>query len=136
MIHNLHKDIFYIPDPTLAFVGVPYFTATFTLFEFQAMAVAAAFSGRAKLPTQEEMKREYVARVESKGLGKKFHNLRGKDAEYVDELLAWVNQGEGERIGGHTEIWHKSKAAQEERFKFLFEASKAIESTPVILPAC
>ena len=22
--HNLHKDIFYIPDPTLAFVGVPY----------------------------------------------------------------------------------------------------------------
>ena len=33
-IHNLHKDIFYIPDPSLAFVGVPYYTATFTLFEF------------------------------------------------------------------------------------------------------
>lgn len=33
-VHNLHKDIFYIPDPTLAFVGVPYYTATFTLFEF------------------------------------------------------------------------------------------------------
>jgi hypothetical protein len=31
-VHNLHKDIFYIPDPTLVFVGVPYYTATFTLF--------------------------------------------------------------------------------------------------------
>lgn len=25
MAHNLHKDIFYIKDPTLAFVGVPYY---------------------------------------------------------------------------------------------------------------
>ncbi|KAG9758781.1 hypothetical protein KCU73_g3723, partial [Aureobasidium melanogenum] len=38
--HNLHKDIFYIPDPTLAFIGVPYHVATFSLYEFQAMAVA------------------------------------------------------------------------------------------------
>lgn len=34
--HNLHKDIFYIPDPTLAFIGVPYHVATFSTFEFQA----------------------------------------------------------------------------------------------------
>ena len=33
--HNLHKDIWYIPDPTLAFVGVPYHVATFSLFEFK-----------------------------------------------------------------------------------------------------
>lgn len=34
-VHNLHKDIFYIPDPTLAFVGVPLYTATFTLLSFR-----------------------------------------------------------------------------------------------------
>ena len=38
--HNLHKDIFYIPDPTLAFIGVPYHVATFSLFDFQAVALA------------------------------------------------------------------------------------------------
>ena len=35
MVHNLHKDIFYMPDPTLSFVGVPYFTATFTFLSFR-----------------------------------------------------------------------------------------------------
>jgi hypothetical protein len=43
--HNLHKDIFYIPDPTLAFIGVPYHVATFSFFEFQAMALAEDFAG-------------------------------------------------------------------------------------------
>jgi hypothetical protein len=44
-VHNLHKDIFYIPDPTLAFIGAPYHTATFSLFEFQAMALARVYAG-------------------------------------------------------------------------------------------
>lgn len=35
-VHNLYKDIWYIPDPTLAFIGVPYHVATFSAFEFQA----------------------------------------------------------------------------------------------------
>jgi ACS family pantothenate transporter-like MFS transporter len=100
------------------------------------MAVAAAFSGRAKLPSEEQMRREYEERVQSKGLGKKFHNLRGKDAEYVNELLDWVNRDSGEHIPGHSDTWHLSKAAQEERFKMLFEASKAMESAPIVLPAC
>lgn len=30
-IHNLYKDIFYIPDPSLIFIGVPFYTATFSL---------------------------------------------------------------------------------------------------------
>ncbi|KAK3077503.1 hypothetical protein LTS18_010070, partial [Coniosporium uncinatum] len=45
-MHNLHMDIFYIPDPTSIFVGVPYYSTTFTLFDFQAMAVAAFLSGK------------------------------------------------------------------------------------------
>ncbi|KAH0378508.1 FAD/NAD(P)-binding domain-containing protein, partial [Aureobasidium melanogenum] len=67
--HNLHKDIFYIPDPTLAFIGVPYHVATFSLFEFQALAVAEVFAGSANLPWENEMRKEYEARVARKGVG-------------------------------------------------------------------
>ncbi|OAL00080.1 FAD/NAD(P)-binding domain-containing protein, partial [Phaeosphaeriaceae sp. SRC1lsM3a] len=65
--HNLHKDIFYIPDPSLVFIGVPFYTATFTLFEFQAMVVAKVLSGQAKLPSVEGMREEYLEKVKAKG---------------------------------------------------------------------
>jgi len=90
-IHNLHKDIFYIPDPSLLFVGVPYFTATFTLFEFQALTVAAVLSGMANLPTEDAMRKEYRDTVTRKRTGTAFHSLRGFEVEYVKELLKWVN---------------------------------------------
>lgn len=129
MFHNLHKDIFYIPDPTLAFVGVPFFTATFTLFEFQAMVVAKVFAGLADLPAQEEMKAEYRKRVEEKGLGKVFHSLREKEVEYVDELLEWVNADLEKRgregLVGHTERWRSGRVQMVERFKALLAAPLA-----------
>lgn len=93
MTHNLHKDIFYINDPTLAFIGVPYHVATFSLFDFQAQALARVFAGSAKLPTQEDMRREYEERVESKGRGRFFHSLvtPGHEIAYVKDLAEWVN---------------------------------------------
>ncbi|KAL9067903.1 MAG: hypothetical protein Q9157_006668 [Trypethelium eluteriae] len=116
-IHNLHKDIFYIPDPSLAFVGTPYYTATFTLFEFQAIAVAAVFAGRAKLPDQASMRKEYAERIKKKGAGRQFHSLRGESEEvgYANSLVDWVNQYggyvDGELVSGHTEQWHRAKEA-------------------------
>jgi MFS transporter, ACS family, pantothenate transporter len=122
--HNLHKDMFYIPDPTLIFVGVPYFTATFTLFEFQAMVVAKVLSGKVKLPRESFMRAEYRKRVEEKGFGKRFHNLKGREVDYVDELLAWVNadlERQGlEKLKGHTEVWKELKVEQMERIKVMF----------------
>jgi hypothetical protein len=124
--HNLHKDIFYINDPSLIFVGVPFFTATFTLFEFQAMVVAKVLAGEAKLPSKEAMREEYNKRVESKGYGKAFHSLREREAEYVNELLSWVNkdlQEAGRRtLPGHTPEWHVAKEDQVLRIKALFAA--------------
>ncbi|QDS68308.1 hypothetical protein FKW77_010674 [Venturia effusa] len=140
MLHNLHKDIWYIPDPTLLFVGVPYFTATFTLFEFQALVVAQVLSGRADLPDEQTMRAEYRERVARKGLGKSFHSLRGAEVEYVDELLDWVNaQGEGrgaKRIEGHTEQWHQAKAEFTERMKKMFESSGMTAAASPRLPSC
>ncbi|KAJ4377607.1 hypothetical protein N0V83_000434 [Neocucurbitaria cava] len=122
--HNLHKDIFYINDPTLTFVGVPFFTATFTLFEFQAMVVAKVLSGQAKLPGEEAMRAEYDERVRAKGFGKGFHSLKDRESEYVDELLACVNK-DLEKLGvkkldGHSEKWHAAKAEQVIRMRGLF----------------
>ncbi|KAI5203897.1 dimethylaniline monooxygenase [Aureobasidium subglaciale] len=110
--HNLHKDIFYIPDPTLAFIGVPYHVATFSCFEFQAMAVAAVFSGSARLPGEKGMREEYVERVERKGLGRGLHSLKDDEGEikYVREMMEIVNQGraEGDEVEGHTEEWFRA----------------------------
>ncbi|KAH6841185.1 hypothetical protein B0I37DRAFT_408827 [Chaetomium sp. MPI-CAGE-AT-0009] len=111
MAHNLHRDIFYINDPTLAFIGVPYYVATFSLFDFQAQVAARVFAGKARLPGREEMRREYEQRVEEKGLGRGFHSLHGPGLEiaYVQELVDWVNS-HGAEIGeppmlAHSEEW-------------------------------
>jgi hypothetical protein len=122
-IHNLHQDIFYIPDPTLAFVGIPFYTATFSLFEFQAIAVAAFLSGVAQLPSTATLRTKYEDRVKDKGLGRSFHSLKDQEKPYVDELIGWVNTGRAERglslIEGHTEIWIKERAALVERLKLI-----------------
>ena len=123
-LHNLHKDIFYIPDPSLIFIGIPYFTATFTLFEFQAIAVAAVLSGRATLPPGEAMRAEYDRRVARKGTGKMFHSLKEEEVRYVDELVRWVNgdaNGRGaELVEGHTREWHEANVERLERVRRIF----------------
>lgn len=112
--HNLHKDIFYIPDPTLSFVGVPYHVATFSLFEFQAIALAAVYSGQARLPSREGMKSEYDERIAQAGSGRGFHSLRaeGHEMRYVDDLMDLANQqrGEADRIEGHSEKFRQAYA--------------------------
>jgi MFS transporter, ACS family, pantothenate transporter len=123
-IHNLHKDIFYIKDPSLIFVGVPYYTATFTLFEFQAIVVAKVLSRQVSLPSERVMRVEYESKVKEKGYGKTFHSLRNQEVEYVDELLNWVNadlQKKGEKnVAGHTDTWHRARAEQKIRMEALF----------------
>jgi len=127
MVHNLHKDIFYLPDPTLTFVGTSYYVATFTLFEFQAIAVAAVFSGKAVLPTPDEMRREYKEKVAQKGAGREFHSLKNQEKEYVRDLVTWLNErGVGEPIEGHTERWLEEEKLRMEKIKKMFEAKEAI----------
>ena len=131
MFHNLHKDIFYISDPSLAFVGVPFFTATFTLFEFQAMVLAKVWAGLAELPSEQEMRKEYNDRINKKGYGKAFHSLKDKEEEYVNELLAWVNLDLAKHgkpvLSGHSEQWKVAREEQVQRFKALFAAPRGPE---------
>ncbi|EME48931.1 hypothetical protein DOTSEDRAFT_58212 [Dothistroma septosporum NZE10] len=129
--HNLHKDIFYIPDPTLAFIGVPYHVATFSLFEFQAMVVAAVFSRRTTLPSQAEMRSEYVARIRRKGAGRTFHSLKGSGEEpaYVRELVDLVSRssaGADVRMVGHSQAWLEAYARRGVRQKAVFSQVRDI----------
>jgi hypothetical protein len=118
-MHNLHKDIFYIPDPTLAFVGGVFYVATFSLFEFQAIAVAALFSGQATLPSEAEMRAEYDQRVKENGFGKKFHILVKKDVEYAAGLMEWINRGREpskKKTDGYSKEWLDLRAVFFQKF--------------------
>ena len=118
--HNLYKDIWYIPDPTLAFIGVPYHVATFSLFEFQAIAVAAAFTEKVRLPSRQTMRDEYVKRIREKGPGRDFHSLKkpGDEINYVKELVEMVNvdrdMAEG-AMAGHSDKWLHAYAIRRKR---------------------
>jgi hypothetical protein len=128
MVHNLHRDIFYIPDPTLAFVGTSYYVATFTLFEFQAIAVAAVFSGKADLPEVDEMRREYGEKVASKGVGRGFHSLRSEELDYVNSIVEWVNEkGRGERVEGHDERWLEENKLRLIKIREMFEVKERVQ---------
>ncbi|KAK2596558.1 hypothetical protein N8I77_013443 [Diaporthe amygdali] len=109
--HNLHKDIFYMPDPTLTFVGVPYYTSTFSMFDFQAEVVARVYAGLATLPPQEVMRNEYAARKAKGDKGKAFHSLIQNQVPYMNEILAWVNEGVEQRgidkMKGVDEDWYR-----------------------------
>lgn len=122
--HNLHKDIFYIPDPTLTFIGVPYHTATFSLFEFQAIALASVLAGWAPLPSEADMRAEYQDRLQAKGAGRTFHSLKDSGAEiaYVKELVQMANKGRrgGPTMIGHSQRWLDAYERRKERIEALF----------------
>ncbi|CAG8960763.1 hypothetical protein HYFRA_00002300 [Hymenoscyphus fraxineus] len=126
-MHNLHKDIFYIPDPTLAFVGIPYYTATFVFFEYLAIAVAGVFSGKVDLPTESEMRDEYEKRVLLKGYGRNFHSMKQDEVQYVDELVDWINRDIVERGGARVErLSEKWLDSRSERVRLLKEVAEGI----------
>ncbi|KUI61323.1 Thiol-specific monooxygenase [Cytospora mali] len=110
--HNLHKDIFYIPDPTLTFVGVPYYTSTFSMFDFQAEVVARVYADLARLPSEEVMKAEHAARKSQGEKGKAFHSLIRNQVTYMDDILSWVNDGIEEkgldRMRGVDDEWYRA----------------------------
>lgn len=110
--HNLHKDVFYIPDPSLSFVGVPYYTSTFSMFDFQAEVVARVYAGLAALPREAAMRAEYEARRAAGDKGKAFHSLIRNQVPYMDDMLAWVNRGVEERgierMRGVDEEWYRA----------------------------
>lgn len=91
-VHNLHEDIFYIPDPTLAFIGVTQFATTFSLYDFQAQVLAAVFAGRVRLPSEGSMKAEQKRRKSRVIPGTLLNSIFLLDDMVVQRMLDWVNK--------------------------------------------
>lgn len=141
--HNLHKDIFYIPDPTMAFVGVPYHIATFSFFEFQAVALAAVFAVWSPLPPEAEMRAEYQERLRIKGAGRTFHSLKdtGAEIEYVNDLVQMVNEGlrDGIKMSGHSQKFHEAYQRRLKRIEEVFAQpppGPSVEGKSRLLVSC
>jgi cation diffusion facilitator CzcD-associated flavoprotein CzcO len=97
--HNLHLDIFYIPDPTLSFVGVPYHASSFSLFDFQGQVISRVLSGKAELPPLEMLQSDYRKRkAECAAMNRRLHSLAGRDLTYMLENLRWLD-AEAKRLG-------------------------------------
>lgn len=107
---NVYRDSFYIPDPTLAFVGLSINTAAFSFFEYQSIAIARVFGGKARLPNEFRRREAYRQMVQQKGEGRDSH-LMGKENErrFVKETVAWLNEEApifgASLVEGHTEEW-------------------------------
>lgn len=91
-VHNLHEDIFYIPDPTLAFIGVSHFASTFSLYDFQAQVLAAVFSGKVRLPPKSEMRAEQRRRKDRLLPGTILNSLFLLDNFVISRLMRWANK--------------------------------------------
>ncbi|KAJ8123579.1 hypothetical protein ONZ43_g510 [Nemania bipapillata] len=89
--HNLYKDIFYIPDHTLVFIGVSHLVSTFSLFDFQAKVMAKVLAGCVRLPAESVMKIEQKERKARFQPGDRFHALLLGEQAYIAEVLTWVN---------------------------------------------
>ncbi|KAJ4138777.1 hypothetical protein NW768_002650 [Fusarium equiseti] len=131
MVHNLHKDIFYTEDPSLSFIGVPYHNVTFSLFDFQAQALARALTGKSRLSSRDSMRQEYDERVAIKGRGRKFHSLAGdgEEIQYLKDLLDWANSSlvddEIEPLIGPSKEWLDTHTDWKEKMKLLRAAKGA-----------
>ncbi|WWC90249.1 uncharacterized protein L201_005182 [Kwoniella dendrophila CBS 6074] len=109
---NLHKDVFYIPDPTLSFIGLSVNTSAFSFFEYQSISISRVYSSKAKLPSTFNLWNEYKNLMKEKGEGK-FSHLLNRDGErkYVKETVEWLNYDASqpwsgaELVQGHSKEW-------------------------------
>ena len=86
---HVYQHMFYINQPTLAFVAVPQKIVPFPLSESQAAIIARVWSGRLKLPCIELMNKCEEGVLSEQG-SKDFHRLGfPKDADYINGLHEW-----------------------------------------------
>jgi hypothetical protein len=57
-VHNLYKQLFYIPNPTLSFIGLAFKIDPFPYFDYQAGVIVKQLQGLFSLPTTTEMLEE------------------------------------------------------------------------------
>ncbi|KAM0554039.1 hypothetical protein ACHAPJ_007114 [Fusarium lateritium] len=87
-IPGLYQHVFKSDDPSLAFIGMVTGAFGLRFFEWQAVAAARYFAGRASLPSLEEMREWEQHRVEEKGDGPAFWTLVPDFQKHYEALRA------------------------------------------------
>ena len=115
-VQHLYKQIFYIDDPTIAFLGLPSKVVPFRTIEGQAAVTARVWAGRLELPSKMEMSKWEETIIAERGAGKAFHVLLfPKDFEYHNELVNWAARATGQ--GGKLPMrWSEKETWERERF--------------------
>lgn len=91
-VTGLYKHIFFIEEPSLCIVGLPWQTAPFPLMHQQCGYIAKVFAGLRNLPSKTDMELDTRKKEEdhrSSNLPEKyFHKLGTKQFEYMDMLAS------------------------------------------------
>lgn len=92
-VHGIYQFLFFMRNPSLAFVGLPIRVVPFPLAEVQAAVIAKVWSDQLRLPSMEIMKRWEDETVKENGEGKKFLNLDDlRDFRYHNSLYDWASK--------------------------------------------
>ena len=121
-VQHLYKHLFYIDDPTIAFMGLPSKIVPFRTVEGQGAVVARVWAGRLQLPSKLEMSKWEEQVIAEHGAGKAFHVLPfPEDFEYYNELVDWAMHATGQ--GGKLPVrWSAKETWARERFPAIKKA--------------
>lgn len=104
LVPELFQQLFYIPEPSLVFVGLPYKIAPFSLFRVQALVVAKVFSRKAALPSKQDMYNwlqlfEFNIEQTHGDVRRLYHCLGGVEQHnYLKNLLSWIGLESDHRL--------------------------------------
>ena len=107
-----YKHVFWQQNTSLVFIGLMRRVLPIPVAEAQAAVVARVWSGRLRIPEQEEMTEWERKRLTEAGNEKEFHVLiEGNDLDYCEELNAWAAtaQGESDGRGLRARTWSKEE---------------------------
>ena len=122
-VQGLYKHIWYIPDPTLVFVGIPYKIIPFRTVQGQAAAIARVWAHRLDLPSEIEMCRWEESRIAECGTGKKFHTFQvPEDFKYHNEMMQWASCAQENANGVLPPIWTEKDTWTRTRFAAIKKA--------------
>ncbi|KAJ5162256.1 Flavin monooxygenase FMO [Penicillium capsulatum] len=133
--HHLYRHMLYIPEPSLALVGLPQRIVPFPFSQAQGAWIARLFSGRLAFPSEQEME-EWILNWEARhGEGRSLNTLAFPlDAEYINALHDLSSQAvcrEGLANGGQGKqppFWGDKEKWTRERFPLIKKASQALGS--------
>ena len=119
-VNHLYQHVFYIPDPTLAFVGIPSKILPFRTYEGQAAVVARIWCGRLRLPSKDRMDEWEKTRIAQKGNGKKFHELlTPEDMDYHNAMVDWAEHAKPATCGKIPRKWSEEDSWARERLAII-----------------